>query len=97
MLPLKDFQNQKLFGSYHHKRMEKKLTKTFHMNSMCKTKSSNSKGDYTYCNFRKMDYENFIVGLLMPAASRRAYFAIRAFNIETANIKELAKNIEAAR
>lgn len=39
---------------------------------------------------RTQDYENYLCGLLLPAAAaRRGFFAIRAWNIETANIKSV--------
>lgn len=34
------------------------------------------------------DYENYLIGLLMPKNSQQAFFAIRAFNIEIAVIKD---------
>ncbi len=42
--------------------------------------------------FRRLDYEHYLCGLLMPPKSREAYFAIRAFNIETAIVREVASN-----
>lgn len=34
------------------------------------------------------DYEGYLVGLLFPAQHRRAYFAVRAFNVEIATIRD---------
>ncbi|CAK4097298.1 unnamed protein product [Aphanomyces euteiches] len=39
-------------------------------------------------NVRKLDYDNFLCGLLLPNPSRDAFFAIRAFNIEIARVKD---------
>ena len=36
--------------------------------------------------FRKYDYENFLATLLLPKTARRAAFAIRAFNVEIAQV-----------
>lgn len=46
--------------------------------------------DYEYCVsiVRNRDRESYLCGLLMPRSSRRAYFAIRAFNAELASVKE---------
>ncbi|KAI0221745.1 NADH dehydrogenase (ubiquinone) complex I, assembly factor 6, partial [Lamellibrachia satsuma] len=38
---------------------------------------------------RKYDYENFLATLLLPKTARRAAFAIRAFNVEIAQIRDL--------
>ncbi len=37
---------------------------------------------------KKCDYENYLVGLLFPRNCRQAYFAVRAFNVEIAMIKD---------
>nr|XP_034980386.1 NADH dehydrogenase (ubiquinone) complex I, assembly factor 6 isoform X2 [Zootoca vivipara] len=37
---------------------------------------------------RKRDYEGFLCSLLLPAECRRSAFALRAFNVELAQIKE---------
>jgi NADH dehydrogenase [ubiquinone] 1 alpha subcomplex assembly factor 6 len=49
-----------------------------------------SKKDFEYCVdlVQNRDRETYISGLLMPASSRHAYFAIRAFNVELASIKD---------
>lgn len=36
-----------------------------------------------------MDHEHWLCGFALPAPSRRAYFAVRALNIELANVKEI--------
>uniref|UniRef100_A0A670KEE0 NADH:ubiquinone oxidoreductase complex assembly factor 6 n=1 Tax=Podarcis muralis TaxID=64176 RepID=A0A670KEE0_PODMU len=43
-----------------------------------------------YCMelLRKRDYEGFLCSLLLPAECRRSAFALRAFNVELAQIKE---------
>ncbi|KAK2193638.1 hypothetical protein NP493_11g14025 [Ridgeia piscesae] len=38
---------------------------------------------------RKYDYENFLATLLLPKTARRAAFAVRAFNVEIAQIRDL--------
>lgn len=50
----------------------------------------NLKDSNEYCMnlVQKWDYENYMVGLLMPNKSRSAFFAVRAFNIEVAMIKD---------
>ena len=48
------------------------------------------KKDFEYCVdlVQNRDRESYLCGLLMPQASRRPYFAIRAFNVELASIKD---------
>ena len=48
------------------------------------------KQDFDYCVdlVRNRDREGYLCGLLMPYKSRRSYFAIRAFNVELASIKD---------
>jgi NADH dehydrogenase [ubiquinone] 1 alpha subcomplex assembly factor 6 len=48
------------------------------------------KKDFEYCVdlVQNRDRESYLCGLLMPYASRRSYFAIRAFNVELASIKD---------
>jgi NADH dehydrogenase [ubiquinone] 1 alpha subcomplex assembly factor 6 len=48
------------------------------------------KKDFEYCVdlVQNRDRESYLCGLLMPHASRRSYFAIRAFNVELASIKD---------
>ncbi len=41
---------------------------------------------------KQYDYENYLVGLLFPKGSRDAFFAIRAFNVELAVIKDQSNN-----
>uniref|UniRef100_K7FPV3 NADH:ubiquinone oxidoreductase complex assembly factor 6 n=1 Tax=Pelodiscus sinensis TaxID=13735 RepID=K7FPV3_PELSI len=38
--------------------------------------------------YRKRDYEGFLCSLLLPAESRTSAFALRAFNVELAQIKD---------
>ncbi|RHY10060.1 hypothetical protein DYB25_006488 [Aphanomyces astaci] len=40
---------------------------------------------------RKLDYDHFLCGLLLPTPSRDAFYAIRAFNIEIARIKDSSR------
>jgi len=46
--------------------------------------------DFAYCVdlVQNRDRESYLCGLLMPYKSRRAYFAIRALNVELASIKD---------
>lgn len=52
--------------------------------------SHSLKASNTYCRelVRSYDYENYLVGLLIPRKARDAFFAIRAFNVEIASIKD---------
>jgi len=43
--------------------------------------------------YRKFDYENFLSTLLLPMSSRAAGFALRAFNIELAQVIMMHNNI----
>jgi phytoene/squalene synthetase len=38
---------------------------------------------------KNADYPTYLTGLLLPASSKRAYFALAAFNANTSNIKSL--------
>lgn len=44
--------------------------------------------DYCMNLVKTWDYENYMCGLLVPNKQRQAYFAVRAFNIEIAMIKD---------
>lgn len=52
--------------------------------------SSRSKADHSHCVdlVRDRDMEGYLCGLLMPSRARRPYFAIRAFNVELASVKD---------
>lgn len=41
---------------------------------------------------RQHDYESYLMGLLIPRPHRRSFFAIRAFNIEIAMVKDQVPN-----
>ncbi|XP_073924967.1 NADH dehydrogenase (ubiquinone) complex I, assembly factor 6 isoform X2 [Castor canadensis] len=47
-------------------------------------------GSEHYCLelLRKRDYENYLCSLLLPAESRSSAFALRAFNVELAQVKD---------
>ncbi len=47
-----------------------------------------------YCRdlVKKYDFHNYLIGLLLPKQYRVGYFAIRAFNIEIATIKDQTKS-----
>ena len=53
--------------------------------------------DFEYCVnlVQNRDRESYLCGLLMPQKSRRSYFAVRAFNVELASIKEGSLNRQA--
>ena len=45
---------------------------------------------------KKHDFENYLCGLLLPSDSKAAYFAIRAFNVELATVRDQIKGNAAA-
>jgi NADH dehydrogenase [ubiquinone] 1 alpha subcomplex assembly factor 6 len=51
---------------------------------------SNHDGNLRYCidQVKNYDYDNYLGGLLIPKRFTESYFAIRAFNIEIATIKD---------
>ncbi|CAJ1933758.1 unnamed protein product [Cylindrotheca closterium] len=53
-----------------------------------------TKKDFEYCVdlVQNRDREGYLCGLLMPHDARRSYFAIRAFNVELASIKDARKS-----
>ncbi|XP_023931837.1 NADH dehydrogenase (ubiquinone) complex I, assembly factor 6 [Lingula anatina] len=53
------------------------------------TYSSNSDENYCVDLVRKHDYENFLCTLLLPESYRSAAFAIRAFNVEIAQVRDV--------
>ncbi|KAJ3158118.1 NADH dehydrogenase (ubiquinone) complex I, assembly factor 6 [Geranomyces michiganensis] len=54
--------------------------------------STVSQTAYISSLLRKADYENYLATLFTPASSRQAVWAVRAFNVETALIRENVKN-----
>ncbi len=60
------------------------LTRNFASSDHASTTSS------SYCIdlVKKHDYESYLIGLLFPKQHRRAYFAIKAFNVEIATIRD---------
>lgn len=48
-------------------------------------------GQYCVELVKQHDFDAYLCGLLVPRSSRRAYFALRAFNVETALIKDVAR------
>jgi NADH dehydrogenase [ubiquinone] 1 alpha subcomplex assembly factor 6 len=52
--------------------------------------ATQAKKDYEFCVdlVQNRDRESYLCGLLLPANARRSYFAIRAFNVELASIKD---------
>jgi len=71
------------------------IKKTLHRRNV-RFIESNNLDKFVYCadKVRKQDYENFLCGSLFPIESRKAYFAVRALNIELANIKEISSNVQ---
>ena len=62
--------------------------------------SSNNQAAIKYCVdlVRTHDFDNYLAGLLFPVKYRTAFYALRAFNIEIALLKEQAMgNIMSAR
>lgn len=51
------------------------------------TRSTQSRA-YAYCLSRKNDYENFLCTLLLPRSIKSAAFAVRAFNVEVAQVED---------
>lgn len=49
-----------------------------------------NKRDFAYCVdlVQNRDRESYVCGLLMPHEARKAYFAIRAFNVELSSVKD---------
>jgi phytoene/squalene synthetase len=50
--------------------------------------TSDANAQYCLDIVHKQDYESYLIGLLMPKNQRRAYYAIRSFNVELATIKD---------
>ena len=53
------------------------------------------KQDHKHCieMVQNRDFEGYLCGLLMPSSSQEAYFALRAFNVEIASIKDASQLI----
>jgi len=53
------------------------------------------KQDHKHCveMVQTRDMEGYLCGLLMPSSAREAYFALRAFNVEIASIKDASQLI----
>uniref|UniRef100_A0A131YS36 NADH dehydrogenase [ubiquinone] 1 alpha subcomplex assembly factor 6 n=1 Tax=Rhipicephalus appendiculatus TaxID=34631 RepID=A0A131YS36_RHIAP len=49
-----------------------------------------------YCmdQVKQYDYENYLCSLLLPAGLRRSAFAIRAFNVELAQIRDVVSRAD---
>jgi hypothetical protein len=60
--------------------------------------NSGSSSDYCFNLVKNHDFENYLIGLLVPKRDRRHFYAIHAFNVEMALIKSsTADNKNAAR
>eukprot|EP00026_Physarum_polycephalum_P009922 Phypoly_transcript_10060.p1 GENE.Phypoly_transcript_10060~~Phypoly_transcript_10060.p1 ORF type:complete len:377 (+),score=58.60 Phypoly_transcript_10060:159-1289(+) len=62
--------------------------------SSAQAKSGNPDLDEAHCTerVRTMDYEHYLCGLFFPRDVRKYYFAVRAFNIELAIIKDVVSS-----
>ncbi|XP_071652923.1 NADH dehydrogenase (ubiquinone) complex I, assembly factor 6 isoform X2 [Temnothorax longispinosus] len=47
---------------------------------------------YTYCLSRNNDYENFLCTLLLPRGIKSTAFAVRAFNVEVAQVEDQVRD-----
>ncbi|GAV09596.1 hypothetical protein RvY_19102 [Ramazzottius varieornatus] len=56
------------------------------------TAKAKSSAEYCMESVRKSDYENYLASLLLPSTIRSTAFAIRAFNVELAQVRDLASN-----
>lgn len=56
--------------------------------SSSKVHSADADAQYCLDLVKRSDYESYLIGLLMPRPARRAYFALRAFNVEIATVKD---------
>ena len=54
--------------------------------------SSSASSDYCVHLVKTSDFDSYLSGLLMPKSARRAFFALRAFNYEIAQIRDQSKN-----
>lgn len=59
-----------------------------HMGAIRSLSGLTSSDGYCVELVKKHDFENYLCGLLLPADSRAAYFAIRAFNVELATVRD---------
>ena len=67
------------------------MMKSSSLNQFARRMSSTpNQSSKSYCMnlVKKRDYEKFLATLLLPRRSRRAAFAVRAFNVEIATIRE---------
>jgi len=53
-------------------------------------------GDYCFSLVKQADFDNYLSGLLIPKAYRGAYFALRAYNVELATMKDNSNSNAAA-
>lgn len=85
--------------SYRNEKESKKMpTKLIRSHLLCRTNltrrfassdhSSTTSSSYCIDLVKKSDYESYLIGLLFPKQHRRAYFAIKAFNVEIATIRD---------
>jgi NADH dehydrogenase [ubiquinone] 1 alpha subcomplex assembly factor 6 len=56
------------------------------------TGSKESASEYCISLVKSSDFDNYLCGLLFPARAKRAFFAIRAFNVEIAQIRDHSNN-----
>jgi NADH dehydrogenase [ubiquinone] 1 alpha subcomplex assembly factor 6 len=65
-------------------------SKVRHLHGATPAPTKASKKDFDYCVdlVQSRDRESYLCGLLMPHEARRAFFSIRAFNVELASVKD---------
>jgi NADH dehydrogenase [ubiquinone] 1 alpha subcomplex assembly factor 6 len=82
------------FSTVHGRRLSSTTTSSSSPSSVSKLK----KIDFEYCVelVQNRDRESYVCGLLLPHESRKAYFAVRAYNVELASIKDGSVNTMAS-
>ena len=68
--------------------LHKRALHFFPTSRSCSYLSLNNADDYCINLVKTHDYENYLIGLLVPPEKRGVYYAIRAFNIEIATIRD---------
>ena len=71
--------------------MDARLSPT-HAHSLSFCTSSVSASEYCIDLVKSADFDNYLCGLLIPKPAKRAFFAIRAFNVEIAQIRDHSNN-----
>jgi NADH dehydrogenase [ubiquinone] 1 alpha subcomplex assembly factor 6 len=71
---------------HHHQQQHRCFTSTTSLSS--KRTVSKKDFDYSVDLVQQRDRESYLCGLLMPYEARKSYFAVRAWNVEVASIKD---------